>query len=81
MELQIAVQGWIRQAITADLNAFAPTRDWAALFHILPLGIVFGAVHALTPGTATKADAAIDAPALRQVAGSRPRNAAEDGSQ
>jgi nickel/cobalt transporter (NicO) family protein len=50
MEFLIAVQGWIRQSITADLNAFAATRDWAALFLILPLGIVFGAVHALTPG-------------------------------
>jgi nickel/cobalt transporter (NicO) family protein len=50
MEFLIAVQGWIRQSITADLNAFAATRDWSALFLILPLGIVFGAVHALTPG-------------------------------
>jgi nickel/cobalt exporter len=50
MEFLIAVQGWIRQSITADLNAFAATRDWATLFLILPLGIVFGAVHALTPG-------------------------------
>lgn len=50
MEFLIAVQGWIRQSITADLNAFAATRDWAALVLILPLGIMFGAVHALTPG-------------------------------
>ncbi|WP_245435430.1 ABC transporter permease [Microvirga calopogonii] len=50
MEFLIAVQGWIRQSISADLNAFAATRDWAALFLILPLGIAFGAVHALTPG-------------------------------
>ncbi|MBB3019466.1 ABC-type nickel/cobalt efflux system permease component RcnA [Microvirga lupini] len=50
MEFLIAVQGWIRQSITADLNAFAATRDWATLVLILPLGIAFGAVHALTPG-------------------------------
>jgi nickel/cobalt transporter (NicO) family protein len=50
MEFLIAVQGWIRQSIMADLNAFAATRDWAALFLVLPLGIVFGSVHALTPG-------------------------------
>jgi len=50
MEFLIVVQGWIRQSITADLNAFAASRDWASLFLILPLGIVFGAVHALTPG-------------------------------
>src|SRR5215207_3994004 len=50
MDFLIAVQGSIRQAITADLSAFAVTRDWAALALVLPLGIVFGAVHALTPG-------------------------------
>jgi nickel/cobalt exporter len=50
MEFLIAVQGWIRQSITTDLSAFAATRDWAALVLILPLGVVFGAVHALTPG-------------------------------
>lgn len=50
MEFLIAIQGWIRQSITADLNAFAATRDWAALALVLPIGIVFGAVHALTPG-------------------------------
>lgn len=50
MEFLIAVQGWIRQSITADLNAFVATRDWAALLLIVPFGIAFGAVHALTPG-------------------------------
>jgi nickel/cobalt exporter len=50
MDFLIAVQGSIRQAITADLGAFAATRDWAALALVLPFGIVFGAVHALTPG-------------------------------
>jgi nickel/cobalt transporter (NicO) family protein len=50
MDFLIAVQGWIRQSITADLGAFAATRDWAALALVLPLGIAFGAVHALTPG-------------------------------
>ncbi|MDF2688576.1 MAG: hypothetical protein K0Q80_1541 [Microvirga sp.] len=50
MEFLIAVQGWIRLSITADLNAFAVNRDWASLVLILPLGIAFGAVHTLTPG-------------------------------
>jgi ABC-type nickel/cobalt efflux system permease component RcnA len=50
MEFLIAIQAWIRQLIASDLNAFAATRDWAALFLVLPLGIMFGAVHALTPG-------------------------------
>jgi nickel/cobalt exporter len=50
MEFLIAVQGWIRGSIASDMNAFAATRDWASLALILPLGIVFGAIHALTPG-------------------------------
>src|SRR3954468_13282076 len=50
MDLLLAFQRWINTAITADLSAFAATRSWTALAAILPLGIVFGAVLALTPG-------------------------------
>ena len=50
MEVLIALQRWINASISADLSAFAASRDLAALAGILPLGIVFGAVHALTPG-------------------------------
>jgi nickel/cobalt exporter len=50
MEFLIALQGWIHASLTADLAAFAATRDWLALAGVLPLGVVFGAVHALTPG-------------------------------
>ena len=50
MDFLITIQGWIRKSITADLNAFVATHDWAALFLILPREIGFGAVHALTPG-------------------------------
>jgi nickel/cobalt exporter len=46
----ITAQRWIYATLSADLSAFAATRDWAALAAVLPLGIVFGAVHALTPG-------------------------------
>ena len=46
----IAAQRWIYATLSADLSAFAATRDWTALASVLPLGIVFGAVHALTPG-------------------------------
>jgi ABC-type nickel/cobalt efflux system permease component RcnA len=46
----IALQRWIYTALSADLNAFATTRDWIALAAVLPAGILFGAVHALTPG-------------------------------
>ena len=46
----IELQGWIRQSLTAYLDAFAASRDWLSLAAVLPVGIVFGAVHALTPG-------------------------------
>jgi nickel/cobalt transporter (NicO) family protein len=50
MDVLIALQRWINASISADLSAFAASRDIAALAGILPLGIVFGAIHALTPG-------------------------------
>ena len=46
----VAIQRWIYTALSADLTAFAATRDWLALAAVLPTGILFGAVHALTPG-------------------------------
>src|SRR5215213_8031822 len=50
MDLLVGLQRWINASITADLSAFAATRDWFALLAVLPFGIAFGAVHALTPG-------------------------------
>ena len=50
MDLLFSVQRWIYASLTADLSSFAVTRDWVALAAVLPLGVVFGAVHALTPG-------------------------------
>jgi nickel/cobalt exporter len=50
LEHLIAVQRWIYGALSADLAAFAATRDWTALAAVLPAGVVFGAVHAMTPG-------------------------------
>lgn len=44
------VQQSIYAAVGSYLAAFASTQDWRALLTILPLGVVFGAVHALTPG-------------------------------
>jgi nickel/cobalt transporter (NicO) family protein len=49
-EQLFALQRWIYGALSADLAAFANTRDWLALAGVLPAGIIFGAVHALTPG-------------------------------
>src|SRR4051812_11140882 len=39
-----------KAALTGCSRTFASTRDWAALLAVLPLGMAFGAVHALTPG-------------------------------
>ena len=44
------VQHSIYAAVGNYLAAFASTQDWGAMLTILPLGIEFGAVHALTPG-------------------------------
>jgi nickel/cobalt transporter (NicO) family protein len=46
----VAVQQWIHQALMGHLDTFARTHDWQALIAVLPVGILFGAVHALTPG-------------------------------
>jgi nickel/cobalt transporter (NicO) family protein len=46
----IQLQRWTYGALSADLVAFAATRDWLALAAVLPTGILFGAIHALTPG-------------------------------
>ena len=46
----VAIQRWIHEAVTAELTTFAATHDWAALASVLPAGVLFGAVHAMTPG-------------------------------
>lgn len=50
LEQMFAMQRWIYAALTADIEAFAINRDWVDLATVLPAGVVFGAVHALTPG-------------------------------
>jgi nickel/cobalt exporter len=50
MDALIAAQRWIYGSLSGDLSAFATTRDWLALAAVLPLGVLFGAIHALTPG-------------------------------
>ena len=44
------VQRSIYSVLTNDIAAYSHSRDLAALLAMLPLGIVFGAAHALTPG-------------------------------
>lgn len=46
MEFLVAVQATIRLAITADLSAYASSRDSVALLAVLPFGIMFGMLHA-----------------------------------
>ncbi|MFN4230625.1 ABC transporter permease [Parvibaculum sp.] len=43
-------QGWIHQSVRDHLLAFAAGSDWAAFAAIFPLGMLFGMIHALTPG-------------------------------
>lgn len=50
MELLIEAQRWIQNAVSSELSGYAATRDLSLLAAILPIGIVFGAIHALTPG-------------------------------
>ena len=50
MEHLFALQRWIYESLSANVTTFADTRNWTTLASVLPLGIVFGAVHALTPG-------------------------------
>lgn len=50
MGFLLEIQNSIREAVATDLLAFAETRDWTSLAIVFPFGIVFGAVHALTPG-------------------------------
>lgn len=50
LEFLVQLQGSIRSAFSGNIEAFATTHDWMALLTVLPLGIVFGAAHALTPG-------------------------------
>ena len=44
------VQREIYSAFAGRIGTFAETGDWSQLAVFLPMGIVFGAVHALTPG-------------------------------
>ena len=50
LDFLVRLQGQIHATLTADLAAFAANRNWWDLAAVLPLGILFGAVHALTPG-------------------------------
>ncbi len=44
------VQRTIYSTLTSDITAYSSSRNLTALLAVLPLGIVFGSAHALTPG-------------------------------
>ena len=50
LQILIDLQRSIHDAVNGLIGGFAATRDWRSLLIVLPLGIAFGAVHALTPG-------------------------------
>ena len=46
----IDTQRTIHEALTGSISAFASSRDWSLLAALLPAGVLFGFLHALTPG-------------------------------
>jgi nickel/cobalt transporter (NicO) family protein len=46
----VALQREIYLTFASHIRAFAETGDWTLLAAYLPMGILFGAAHALTPG-------------------------------
>lgn len=50
LDLLTAVQRGLHTLLTDRIGGFAQTRNLAVLVSMLPFGIAFGTVHALTPG-------------------------------
>jgi nickel/cobalt exporter len=50
LQIVIDIQRDIYLALAEHIKAFAAGGSWGAFLAFLPLGVVFGAVHALTPG-------------------------------
>lgn len=50
LDLLVEWQSAIRAVLTGAIGAFADLRDPFSLVMLLPLGVVFGVAHALTPG-------------------------------
>lgn len=46
----VALQGDIRRSVADQISAFSASGDWLALLGTMPLAIMFGMAHALTPG-------------------------------
>lgn len=50
LEFLVDLQRGIHATLSGGIAAFADTGDWLALLSVLPLGMLFGSIHALTPG-------------------------------
>ncbi len=50
MEKLFIVQQWIRDVLVAEFSKYAATPKFSFLVWLVPLGVLFGAVHSLTPG-------------------------------
>lgn len=50
MEKLFLVQQWIRDVLVAEFSRYAAAPDVSLVVWLVPLGILFGAVHSLTPG-------------------------------
>jgi len=50
LQIVIDIQRDIYLALAEHIKAFAAGGSWGAFLAFLPLGVVFGAVHAMTPG-------------------------------
>ncbi|WP_204270734.1 hypothetical protein, partial [Escherichia coli] len=50
LDFLVRAQSAIQAALTGNLSAFAASHDSGALAAVLPLGVIFGAVHAWMPG-------------------------------
>ena len=49
-EFLVGIQQTIREALSVSIASFAETGNWTALLYVLPMGIIFGTAHAMTPG-------------------------------
>lgn len=49
-ELVFTLQRSINQSVAGNIGAYSQSQDWLSLLAVLPVGVAFGAVHALTPG-------------------------------
>jgi nickel/cobalt exporter len=50
LQIVVHIQRDIYLALAEHIKAFAAGGGWDTFLAFLPLGIVFGAVHAMTPG-------------------------------